>query len=166
MLLDLLPYLVQAHFLLGAAGQDRGPPRRGRVLEQPQRRGELPGRGPRVPLVRPVGLVDRDDVGQFQHALLDALELVPGPGQGQQQEGVDHAGHRRLEPIKGQPPNLLRLPPGCAFAPRCAYRMPICDEPVPLYDFGDGHVARCYLYDERAKGERPIDVETVKAVRA
>jgi oligopeptide transport system ATP-binding protein len=79
---------------------------------------------------------------------------------------LDDAGHRRLEPIKGQPPNLLRLPPGCAFAPRCAYRMPICDEPVPLYDFGEGHVARCYLYDERAKGERPIDVETVKAVRA
>jgi hypothetical protein len=41
--------------------------------------------------VRSVGLVDRDDVGQLKHALLYALELVPGPGQGQQQEGVDHA---------------------------------------------------------------------------
>jgi oligopeptide/dipeptide ABC transporter ATP-binding protein len=68
---------------------------------------------------------------------------------------LDQSEHRRLEPIAGQPPNLLRLPPGCAFAPRCAYRMPICDQPVPLYDFGAGHLARCYLYDERYKDQRP-----------
>jgi oligopeptide transport system ATP-binding protein len=73
---------------------------------------------------------------------------------------LDDTERKRLEPIKGQPPNLLQLPPGCAFAPRCAYRMPICQEPVPLYDFGDGHLARCFLYDERAKDERPIDVGT------
>jgi oligopeptide transport system ATP-binding protein len=60
---------------------------------------------------------------------------------------LDQRQHRRLVPIKGQPPNLLRLPPGCAFAPRCAYRMPICDDPVELYDFGDGHVSRCVLHD-------------------
>jgi oligopeptide transport system ATP-binding protein len=77
---------------------------------------------------------------------------------------LDDSGRRRLEPIKGQPPNLLRLPPGCAFAPRCAYRMPMCDEPVPLYDFGEGHVARCFLYDERAKDQRPIDVGSAPAV--
>jgi oligopeptide/dipeptide ABC transporter ATP-binding protein len=66
---------------------------------------------------------------------------------------VDTVGDR-LVPIQGQPPNLLRMPSGCAFAPRCAYRMPICDEPVPLYDFGEGHVARCFLYDERAEGQK------------
>jgi len=77
---------------------------------------------------------------------------------------LDQNERKRLEPIKGQPPNLLRLPPGCAFAPRCAYRMPICDEPVPLYDFGGGHVARCFLYDERAKEQRPVEAETVHAV--
>ena len=71
---------------------------------------------------------------------------------------------KRLEPIKGQPPNLLNMPPGCAFAPRCAYRMPICDEPVPLYDFGTGHVARCFLYDERAKEQRPIEAPTAPVV--
>jgi oligopeptide transport system ATP-binding protein len=68
---------------------------------------------------------------------------------------------RRLEPIHGQPPNLLRLPPGCAFAPRCAYRMPICAEPVPLYDFGEDHVARCYLYDERARDQRPAAAQAL-----
>jgi hypothetical protein len=39
--------------------------------------------------------------------------------------------------------------------------MPICDEPVPIYDFGAGHVARCFLYDQRAVEQRPIDVEVV-----
>ncbi len=73
---------------------------------------------------------------------------------------LDVRERHRLEPIPGQPPNLLRLPPGCAFAPRCRYRMPICDEPVPVYDFGAGHVARCFLYDERAKDQRTIEVET------
>jgi hypothetical protein len=51
------------------------------------------------------------------------------------------------------------MPPGCAFAPRCRYKMPICDEPVPLYDFGAGHVARCFLYDERAEGVRTLACE-------
>jgi oligopeptide/dipeptide ABC transporter ATP-binding protein len=70
----------------------------------------------------------------------------------------------RLVPIEGQPPNLLRMPPGCAFAPRCRYKMPICDQPVPLYDFGAGHVARCFLYDERTAGIRPLDVESAPRV--
>ncbi len=71
---------------------------------------------------------------------------------------------KRLIPIEGQPPNLLRLPTGCAFAPRCKYRMPVCDSAVPLYDFGAGHTARCFLYDERTAGERRLPVETAPAV--
>ena len=77
---------------------------------------------------------------------------------------LDSDKRERLVPIKGQPPNLLNLPPGCAFAPRCAYRMPICDQPVPLYDFQDGHVARCYLYDEAAKDQKPIETQTAPRV--
>jgi oligopeptide transport system ATP-binding protein len=68
---------------------------------------------------------------------------------------LDSREHQRLQPIKGQPPNLLRLPPGCAFAPRCAYRMPICAEPVPVTDFGGGHIARCWLHDDRSLDQRP-----------
>jgi oligopeptide/dipeptide ABC transporter ATP-binding protein len=60
---------------------------------------------------------------------------------------LDDHEHKRLVPIAGQPPNLLRLPSGCAFAPRCAHRMDRCDQPVPVYDFGDGHIARCWLYE-------------------
>ncbi|MBV9438914.1 MAG: ABC transporter ATP-binding protein [Candidatus Eremiobacteraeota bacterium] len=76
---------------------------------------------------------------------------------------LDQAGER-LVPIEGQPPNLLRMPSGCAFAPRCRYRMPICDEPVPLYDFGGGHVARCYLYDKRAEGQKTKPAENMPVV--
>lgn len=73
---------------------------------------------------------------------------------------LDDRKHGRLIPIEGQPPNLLRLPAGCSFAPRCKYKMPICSDPVPLYDFDDGHVARCFLYDARTEGERTLAVET------
>ncbi len=71
---------------------------------------------------------------------------------------------KRLVPIDGQPPSLLRLPSGCSFSPRCKYRMPVCDTPVPLYDFGAGHVARCFLYDERTAAERTLPVESAPQV--
>jgi oligopeptide transport system ATP-binding protein len=67
---------------------------------------------------------------------------------------VNDKEQKRLVPIEGQPPNPLHLPPGCSFAPRCRYRMPICDQPVPRYDLGEGHTARCFLYDERTEGMR------------
>jgi oligopeptide/dipeptide ABC transporter ATP-binding protein len=54
---------------------------------------------------------------------------------------------RRLTAIDGQVPSLDRLPLGCAFAPRCADRMAICDrEPPPPISLGPGREARCYLY--------------------
>jgi oligopeptide transport system ATP-binding protein len=61
---------------------------------------------------------------------------------------LDEKGRRRLVPIDGQPPNLLRLPPGCAFQPRCRYALESCATvPPPFIDFGDGHIARCVLYE-------------------
>jgi oligopeptide transport system ATP-binding protein len=79
---------------------------------------------------------------------------------------LDDPEQKRLVPIKGQPPNLLNLPRGCSFGPRCAYTMPICSDPISLYDFGKGHVARCVLYDERANDQRPIDVPVVPIAAA
>ena len=62
---------------------------------------------------------------------------------------LDEEAGRRLVPIDGQPPNLLHLPPGCAFAARCPYALPDhAIDPPPIIDFGDGHVARCTLYKE------------------
>jgi oligopeptide/dipeptide ABC transporter ATP-binding protein len=58
---------------------------------------------------------------------------------------LDEPRRARLAPIEGQPPDLTRLPPGCAFAPRCAYRVERCVERPPLEPLGaPGHMAACW----------------------
>jgi len=53
----------------------------------------------------------------------------------------------RLPAIGGNPPNLVALPPGCAFAPRCAYAFERCPTaPPPLESVEPGHLRACY-YD-------------------
>ncbi len=53
---------------------------------------------------------------------------------------------QKLEPIPGAVPSLTALPPGCAFEPRCALRVPECAVAMPeLRDAGPGHQARCIL---------------------
>ena len=60
----------------------------------------------------------------------------------------------RLIPIEGQPPSLIDLPPGCAFAPRCPFAMEICvKEDPPDYEIQAGHSAKCYLYSQHATEE-------------
>ena len=50
----------------------------------------------------------------------------------------------RLAAIPGQVPRASKLPPGCAFAPRCPLAVEACSaEPPPLDDTGDGHLVRC-----------------------
>ncbi|MGB6545568.1 MAG: ABC transporter ATP-binding protein [Candidatus Acidiferrales bacterium] len=57
----------------------------------------------------------------------------------------------KLEPIPGAVPRLNALPPGCAFAPRCPYVRPACEQAVPeLRRAGPGHFARCILVEEAA----------------
>jgi oligopeptide/dipeptide ABC transporter ATP-binding protein len=58
------------------------------------------------------------------------------------------AASERLKPITGQPPSLIRLPPGCAFHPRCAYVMDKCLTQQPnLHAVGDAgeHRSACWL---------------------
>ena len=38
---------------------------------------------------------------------------------------------QRLTAIDGQPPDLVRLPPGCSFAPRCPSAFDRCREAAP-----------------------------------
>lgn len=56
----------------------------------------------------------------------------------------------RLEAIGGQPPNLGRLPVGCAFAPRCARRFERCVDEPPLIAIDGAHSAACWLVPEGA----------------
>ena len=57
---------------------------------------------------------------------------------------------KRLLPIRGQPPNLLRLPLGCPFSERCSVATPDCAEtPIALREVLPGHSTAC-LYPDRA----------------
>lgn len=49
------------------------------------------------------------------------------------------------EPIQGVPPDLIDLPTGCAFHPRCPYATEQCRQEVPvLTQVGDDHFAACH----------------------
>ena len=51
---------------------------------------------------------------------------------------------RPLQTIDGTVPALSSLPPGCAFEPRCEYRIPDCARALPpLVEVTSGHWARC-----------------------
>jgi oligopeptide/dipeptide ABC transporter ATP-binding protein len=54
---------------------------------------------------------------------------------------------RELVPITGLPPNLIDMPPNCAFLPRCPYHVDKCrKEPWPeLHAAGEGHYVSCYI---------------------
>ena len=52
----------------------------------------------------------------------------------------------RLSPIAGTPVDLLAMPEGCAFAPRCKNARKIClTEKPEMMDFGGGHCAACWM---------------------
>jgi oligopeptide/dipeptide ABC transporter ATP-binding protein len=51
----------------------------------------------------------------------------------------------KLQPIPGQPRNMLSAPAACPFAPRCRYRLEICDNELPaLEPRGHGQAAACF----------------------
>jgi oligopeptide transport system ATP-binding protein len=53
-----------------------------------------------------------------------------------------------LQAIPGQPPNLQKLPPGCAFADRCAHVTGRCKTDRPaLRDIAPGERAACHLLE-------------------
>lgn len=59
---------------------------------------------------------------------------------------IDSVEHERLIPIEGTPIDLLNLPKGCAFAPRCKNCMKICLQQVPpVTTIGETHVATCWM---------------------
>jgi oligopeptide/dipeptide ABC transporter ATP-binding protein len=67
----------------------------------------------------------------------------------------------RLHRIKGQPPSLIFIPPGCAFHPRCPIaEIPgVCDSERPeLRSVGTDHWSACH-FAERLAEERSVDVD-------
>jgi oligopeptide/dipeptide ABC transporter ATP-binding protein len=65
---------------------------------------------------------------------------------------LDEPRKAKLLPIEGQPPDLMRLPSGCAFSPRCRYAIDRCRrETPPLMDVAEGHLAACWVPEALAR---------------
>jgi peptide/nickel transport system ATP-binding protein len=65
---------------------------------------------------------------------------------------LDRERSERLLPIKGTPPSLINVPPGCPFHPRCSFgelNGGASETEVPvLRDVGNGHQIACHLSAE------------------
>jgi oligopeptide/dipeptide ABC transporter ATP-binding protein len=76
----------------------------------------------------------------YTKALLQSIPRVDLKGQ-------------ELFSIKGLPPNLLRIPPGCEFNPRCIYARDRCREDrPPLYDVAPQRTSACHYWEEVMDG--------------
>jgi len=69
----------------------------------------------------------------------------------------------RLDVIPGIVPNLVNLPPGCRFSPRCQarikYDLTICAQVKPdLVEVKPGHLVRCWLYQNAEGHVAPLKV--------
>jgi oligopeptide transport system ATP-binding protein len=73
----------------------------------------------------------------YTKALLESIPRVDLKGQ-------------ELNVIRGLPPALTAVPPGCAFNPRCRYVRDRCrvDPAPPLYDVASSRGARCHFWQE------------------
>ena len=59
---------------------------------------------------------------------------------------LDQDTKEKLIPIKGAPPDLANVPPGCAFCPRCEYAIEKCGIETPrLEAVGDNHWKACWI---------------------
>jgi oligopeptide/dipeptide ABC transporter ATP-binding protein len=79
---------------------------------------------------------------------------------------LDARGDEQLTPIRGAPPSLINLPPGCPFSPRCPMSRPNCDtdEPELRPVAGTDHVAACHYAEELAGDVAAAEVfETAEA---
>ncbi|MCU0299605.1 MAG: ABC transporter ATP-binding protein [Candidatus Nanopelagicales bacterium] len=76
----------------------------------------------------------------YTQGLLDSMPRVDTKGE-------------ELYAIKGLPPSLLNLPPGCNFNPRCPHKQQLCLEEVPdTVEVAPGHQAACHFWKEVARG--------------
>ena len=65
---------------------------------------------------------------------------------------LDQPRGQSLETIEGLPPDLRAPPAGCRFAPRCPFRIEVCDQDPDLRDVAAGHRSACWRAEEIAAG--------------
>jgi peptide/nickel transport system ATP-binding protein len=71
---------------------------------------------------------------------------------------VDQPSHTRLDAISGRPPDMVNLPTGCRFAPRCRYARAGCLERNPELAENEqlGHRSRCFVPVGTPEGESAL----------
>jgi peptide/nickel transport system ATP-binding protein len=86
-----------------------------------------------------------DPLHPYSQGLLNSIPRLPSMG------GAPEGGGERLKEIPGAVPSLVDLPPGCTFAPRCAFADERCRREYPPYEEKRrGHWAACWHSDEIA----------------
>ena len=70
----------------------------------------------------------------YSHALIAAIPKL-------------HTDDKQIHFIKGNPPNMLNLPPGCRFYERCPYAMNMCKQDPPKIKTHTAYT-HCWLYKE------------------
>ena len=72
---------------------------------------------------------------------------------------LDRARKEKLEPIDGFPPDLIHMPAGCAFRPRCKFAVQKCQEETPsLLRVASDHYSACWEWSavgQSAKSAAP-----------
>jgi len=58
---------------------------------------------------------------------------------------LDEPRREKLQSIKGSPPSLIDVPPGCSFHPRCEFAIDVCRKKIPkLIEIEPGHFSACH----------------------
>ncbi len=62
-------------------------------------------------------------------------------------KAIPSFGKKPLSPVLGEPPNPLKLPPGCPYQTRCPYKKRVCSQEKPaLKQITGGHLIACHLF--------------------
>jgi len=70
---------------------------------------------------------------------------------------LDEPKKAKLIPIEGSPPDLIHLPPGCPFRPRCRFSVDRCaEETPPLIEVNPGHFTACWVDVTEAKPRETV----------
>jgi len=69
---------------------------------------------------------------------------------------LDADEHELLLPIKGSPPDMVRLPAGCKFQPRCTFAVSRCEREEPQLARVREQMSRCWVTQEGARLDAAI----------
>lgn len=85
-----------------------------------------------------VEVASRDELfSNPQHPYTQALiSAIPRVGEGKK---------RMKQSLSGEVPSPINPPSGCAFHPRCPYKMDICSQQIPVLEGSESHQKACFL---------------------